>query len=187
MERQDIKKNWDELTEEERDVIRESWKHILPENFDVFCIGDWVFTEELDIPGNLYVSGYLDEEKAFMDISVLFDLIVDGFIQASEVNVGGNFIVGSVDPVDGLSVGGDCIVEDGFDSGDGYVIVEGNFFIGDDIWCGNVSVGKNFIVNGNVDSLSIDVKGLFECNDVNSNNEKICATDFVCRCYETIK
>ncbi len=34
------KKPWSELTEEERAAIRESWKHTLPEKFDVFCIGD---------------------------------------------------------------------------------------------------------------------------------------------------
>lgn len=187
MERQDQKKNWSELTEEEREVIRESWKHTLPENFDVFCIGDWDFTEELDIPGNLYVSGTLDEEDTFLNVSVLDDLIVDGCIQAGEVNVGGNFIVGHVFSVDSLSVGGDCIVEYGFDSGDGDVIVDGDFIVGKDIWTGDVSVIKNFIVSGKVDSLAINVKGLFDCNDVNSNDKEIRATDFICRCYETVK
>ena len=29
-------KPWEEMTEEERQAIRESWKHTLPKNFDVF-------------------------------------------------------------------------------------------------------------------------------------------------------
>lgn len=86
------KKPWSEMTEEEREAIRESWKHTLPEEFDVFCIGELKYSlldETPNIPGHLYVSGNVD----CYDINVAEDFTVDGDVYCAYVDVGGDFTV----------------------------------------------------------------------------------------------
>lgn len=103
MERQTeplTQKKWSELTEDERQAIQESWKHTLPEKFDVFFIGDMEYSlsaETPSFPGCIYVTGNV----SCNDINVGESSIIDGSVDCRKVNVGGNFIVdGFIDSFD---------------------------------------------------------------------------------------
>lgn len=150
------KKPWSEMTEEERETIRESWKHTLPEEFDVFCIGElkYVFCEETpSIPGRLYVSGYVD----CYDINVGEDFTVDGDVNCSDVDVGGDFAVdGDIDYCGDVDVGGDFTV-DGDVAHCGDVAVAGNFTVDGDIDCGDVNISGCFTHGGKISCTSLEV------------------------------
>lgn len=110
MERQ--KNPWEEMTEEERQAMRESWKYKLPEEFDVFCTKLFDYAKPIHIPGNLYVLG-----------ADLHDVIVDGdfFCDSTnavlgDVTVHGNFIVNSNVECWAAYVGKDFIVHGTVDS-----------------------------------------------------------------------
>lgn len=158
------KKPWSELTEEEREAIRESWKHTLPEEFDVFCIGKLKYSfckKTLKFPGRLYVRGNVD----CYDISVAEDFIVGDNVECGDVGVSGSITVYGNINCCAMSVVGD-------------VIVDG------DIDCYNISVDGDCIIRRNIDSHQINVGGLFDCYDVQSNGKEIHAADYVCRYYE---
>ncbi len=160
------KKPWEEMTEEERQVISESWKHTLPEEFDVFYIGDLVLKEDLNVPGNLYVSGNISEKYLSVDICVAGHFYVGGDIDAGNVTVAGDFIVeGNVDSI--------CDAN-----------IQGNFIaIGSNVNVCDVNVLGDFIV-WSIDSYAIDVDGILDCNDIDANAYEIHANDYVCRIYE---
>lgn len=162
MERQ--KKPWSELTEEERQEIRDSWKHTLPEEYDVFCIGDFTVSEDLTIPGNLYVGGNLDSHGH--NINVAKSLTVKLEVYTHNVTVGNNLIVyGDVE----------CF----------NVRVGGNFIVyADNIETLNIIVNGDVIVYGEINSTAIRIDNLLYCYDVYSNSCGISASDFACRCYE---
>lgn len=96
MERQ--KKPWEEMTEEERQAVRESWKHTLPEEYDIFFSNNFINPFfKLEVPGNVYAAGLLD----ISHLTVSGDIIVDGNIDCGDVTVKGSFIVkGEVDCLD---------------------------------------------------------------------------------------
>lgn len=105
----DQKKPWSELTEEEREAVRESWKHTLPEEFDVFCIGKLEYNLSdglLNIPGHLYVRGNVD---CFF-INVDENFTVDGNTGCLDVNVGATFTVNGDFSCNNVDVGGDCTI-----------------------------------------------------------------------------
>ena len=158
-------KPWEEMTEEERQVIRESWKHTLPEEYDVFCIGVMDVESDLNIPGNLYACG---------------------FLKVSYLVVGGAAIfAGYVDTADITVQGGPCICSGSVNALN--VSVSNGDFISD----GSIDVADITVQNGDcivhhkIDSCAINVNnGTLDCYDVDSNRCKIHATDYVCRYYE---
>lgn len=166
MERQ--KRPWEEMTEEERQAIRESWKHALPEEFDVFCIGDMIREEcegDLIIPGNFYVSGFLD---AF-NLTIGGSLIVDDSIDAGHITVqdgscicGGNVIAGNVS------------------------VSNGNFISNGDIDVQDINVrdGDCIIIDGIINSYAINVEGTLDCHDIESNGHKIHCLNYICQLWE---
>ena len=159
------KKSWAEMTEEERQAVRESWKQKLPEKYDVFCIGDFFPEKPVFIPGNLYVSGDVSETCAAISILISENFIVKGNVDAGTVSVGGHFIVdGSIDSCTDISVIGDFICDNDVDAMD-------------------ITVGGNFIVDGVVEGCAISVHKSFDCYDVGST-EDIYSTDYVCRTYK---
>ena len=106
-----------------------------------------------------------------IDITVNGHFIVCGNINArdldsGDVNVDGDFIVG-----------GDINIL-------GEVNVGGNFIVDGDVDVIDVTVLGDFIVRYNIDSCNIEVDGLLDCYDVESNGYEIRAADYVCRYYE---
>ena len=159
-------KPWEEMTEEERQAVRESWKHTLPDKFDVFCIGDWDDpVGNLNIPGNLYVSGFLDVYA----LIVVGSVIVNNYINALDINV----------------QGGSCICGRDVSACD-VSVSNGNFISDGSIDVADITVQNgDCIVHHKIDSCTINVNnGTLDCYDVDSNRCKIHATDYVCRYYE---
>lgn len=66
----------------------------------------------------------------------------------------------------------------------GKLTVNGNFISDGDISAAIINVHGDCIIRHYVDSLSIDVGGLFDCYDVDVNGHEIHAADYVCRYYE---
>ena len=166
MERQ--KKPWEEMTEEERQVVRESWKHTLPEEFDVFCIGDMIREEcegDLKVPGNLYISGFLDAFHLIVGGS----LIVNDSIDSGNITVkGGSFICG------GNIVAGDISVSNG------------DFISNGDIDVQDITVrdGNCIVLNGSINSYTINIDGTLDYYDIESNGHEIRAVSYICRFWE---
>lgn len=163
MERQ--KKPWSEMTEEERQEIRESWKHTLPKKFDVFCLENLTIPAHLEIPGNLYVYGDLKITNGH-DIDVLETLFVGHVIYSRGVTVGNDFIVYCDVDCSEVKVGGNFIV------------------YGDKVDTLAIVVNGDIIVDADINSTEISVNNLLDCHDVDSNYCGISAPDFVCRRYE---
>lgn len=183
MERQ--KKPWEEMTEEERQAVRESWKHTLPEEYDVFCFGGMVREKsegDLNIPGNLYVDGFLD----VFGLVVAGTVIVNDYINAANITVqGGSCICGGDVIASNVSISnGDFISDGDIDVAD-ITIQNGNFISDGNIDTYDITVQNgNCIVHHNINSWLVNVNGTLDCYDIESNGYKICATDFVCRCYK---
>lgn len=178
------KKPWSELTEEERQVIRESWKHELPEGYDVFCIGDFVSQENVEIPGNLYASGSIDVPE----LTVCGALIVGDDVYAGKVTVyntclvGGNFY-----SIDDVTIYGDFIVTKDVDTGK-VIIYNGSFISDRDIATFDITIHNgDCIVSNTIDSCTISVDGTLDCYDVETNGHEIHASDYVCRSCEEEK
>lgn len=162
------KKSWAEMTEEERQAVRESWKQKLPEKYDVFCIGDFFPEKPVFIPGNLYVSGNVSETCAAISILTSENFIVEGNIDAGRIAVGSHFIIGgSIDSCTDISVIGDFICDNSVDAMD-------------------ITVGGNFFVDGVVDGCAISVHKIFDCYDVKSRDDETYATDYVCHKYQEL-
>lgn len=155
------KKPWSELTEEEREATRESWKHTLPEEFDVFCLQPLLTTTALKIPGNFYAQGTVD----CYDVSIDGDCIVDGIADCYDISVCGDCIVGRSISNSNVNAGGNLIIGGNFDGFD-------------------VTVHGDCIVHHNINSCYIDVGGLLDCYDVDAIGHEIHAADYVCRRYE---
>ena len=103
------KKPWSELTEEERAAIRESWKHTLPEKFDVFYTGILVSVFEIEFPGNLYVKE--DVCIPLDSLTVCGHFISDGDIIVGKMSVQGDCIIRhTVESLERIDVAGllDC-------------------------------------------------------------------------------
>ena len=163
MERQ--KKPWEEMTEEERQVVRESWKHTLPDEFDVFCIGDMVREEsegDLNIPGNLYVSGSLD----------VFNLIVGG-----SVIVDDSIDAGHISVLEGSCICGENVIAGNVSVSNGDFISNGDIDVQDII----VRDGDCIVHNGFINSYTIRVEGTLDCCDVESNSHEIHALHYICQ------
>lgn len=161
------KKTWSEMTEEEQQAVRESWKHTLPEKFDVFCCKkDWEIKEDIHIPGNLYVKHNLTSQISSTQVHVDENFIIDGYCTVGAITVGKDFLAGN--DVDSLA----------------NVIVNGNFYITGFLNVYSLVVHGNCLVTESIDSLSIKVDGLFYCYDVNSHTFKIRASDYACELCE---
>ncbi|MGN1301113.1 MAG: hypothetical protein ACI4U9_01070, partial [Clostridia bacterium] len=117
------KKPWSEMTEEEREAIRESWKHTLPEEFDVFCLQPLLTTTALKIPGNFYAQGAVD----CYDVSIDGDCIVDSIVDCYDISVCGDCIVGVSISNSNVTVGGNLIIDGNFDGFD--VTVHGDCIV----------------------------------------------------------
>lgn len=144
-------KPWEELSEEERQKIRESWKVKLPEKFDVFCDGDWECDYDIVIPGDLYVKGNIDADA----ITVHGYACIGGSIYCTSILVGEN-----------LTVDDKVFVDDG-------AINVGNDFTvyGNTLDCYRIYVYGNVdIPYGNVTCLDIFIHGSFHLNGQIDNN-----------------
>lgn len=118
-------KPWSDMTNEERQVIRESWKHKLPDEYDVFCLHHY-FSVDTHIPGNFYVKG-----GVFSDcISVDENLYVDGYIDCIGMMVNGDLIANANLECWNIIVNGDLTVEQVVDA---HSVTVGGFFICEDI------------------------------------------------------
>lgn len=143
-------------------------RYTLPKEFDVFCIGDIVrgeFEGDLKIPGNLYVSGFLD----------VFGLTVDGSLTVDDFIDAGNITVN----------GGSCICGGNVTAGN-VSVSNGDFFSNGDIDTQDITVhnGDCIVLNGTINSFTIKVDGTLDSHDVDSNGREVHATDYVCRCLE---
>lgn len=104
------KKPWSELTEEERNAIRESWKHTLPEEFDVYCLGDYEINALINIHGNFYCTGDIIVKGFGSTMYIAGDCIADGDIDVWDMFIRGScFVRHNIDCCT-LDVGGflDC-------------------------------------------------------------------------------
>lgn len=188
-------KPWDELTEEERQVIRESWKHELPEEYDVYFFNGLSIDEDLHIPGNLYIRG----EVNCKDITVDGDLFIDGCIISGSIKVAGNFdcYFGYIYTTLGrIQVGGN-FTSHSIINGCGDIDVSGNFtaykavnchnivarrnlLAFDSIGCNDIFVFGNGIIHGDIDCLTAIVVGDFIVDEfVNSHTVDVGGL-FVC-------
>ena len=141
--------------------------HVLPKEFDVFCIGDMVRDEsegDLKIPGNLYVSGVLN----------VFNLIVDGTAIIDDCN----------DAADIIVQGGSCICG-GDVIANKVSVFNGSFISAGDVDTLDITIHNgDCIVHNSIDSYTINADGTLDCYDVNPNGHKVYAADYVCRYYE---
>lgn len=80
------KKPWEEMTPEEQQQIKESWKVELPEQFDVCCNSNFIGEGNIHIPGRFYVQG-----NCYYDGKIIIDedFIVDGNTECFHINVEG--------------------------------------------------------------------------------------------------
>ena len=170
-------KPWEELSEEERQEIRESWKVKLPEKFDVFCDGCLVLDEfnDFHFPGNVYLN-----RGDFISCNIIVDgdFYVDGSVDAYDIDVGGDFTVaGYVDAVV-INVMGDFTTHDYVQCK--CINVTGNFIAGSNVAISStdspdyINVGGNFTILGDLNSKDIYVYGDFtfdgsniDCHNMN--------------------
>jgi len=92
-------KPWDELSPSGKRHRKESWKHKLPKEYDVFCMGDFPINKfavdaarcekEFIFPGTLYVKGDI---IGLCHVTINGDCYVDGnFVLDGNITVNGNF------------------------------------------------------------------------------------------------
>lgn len=65
-----------------------------------------------------------------------------------------------------------------------HMTIHGNFFADDYVECGDLTVDGSCITQNQIDCLIVHVGELLDCNDIQSWEENIHATDYVCRLYE---
>lgn len=143
-------------------------KYTLPKEFDVFCIGDMIRDEsegELNIPGNLYVSGFLNVFNLVVGGSVIVDDSIDAghiTVQEGSCICGGNVVAGNVSVSNGDFISnGDIDVQDI-----------------------NVRDGDCIVHNGFINSYTINVEGTLDCCGIESNGYKIHSLNYICRLWE---
>ena len=158
------KKPWEELSEEEKQEIRESWKVKLPDKFDIFCEGDLILDDfsSIHFPGNVYVS---HGDFVSRNIVVDGDFYVDGSVDAYDIDVGGDFTVNSYVDAFVINVTGDFIAHDYVQyecvNVTGNFIVDGNVAVSGTDIPDHINVGGNFTIAGDIDSKDIYVYGDF--------------------------
>lgn len=167
------KNTWSNKTAEERQKIRETWKESLPEEFDVFCIGNFSSDinslSEIIIPGRLYVSGNV---KCKNSLVVDEDCTIDGNINCFDINVGGNLFIEGYAKTDDILVRG---VTDIY----GYIISDTidtleDFTAYADVTCGMIKCKGSLTVHGDLDSSSkVKIEGDLEVNG------DVCSADTV--------
>lgn len=185
-------KPWEELSEEERQKIRESWKVKLPDEFDVFCLYNLEFDskEDFHVPGNVYVGGnfFLFQKSTSCNTIIDGDFIVDGSVYAFDINVSGDFIVsdsifagctkvngnlisgGLIESLGGIHVSGDLYVSNCIFMVKSYIrsdeiSVLGDFTIDGNLNCYDVFIYNNFTFNGRrINCANMRVYGSFTIN-----------------------
>lgn len=146
-------KSWSDLTEEEQQAIRDSWKNTLsPEEF-YYVMEDLEYADMLKFRGNLCVIGSL----SCYSCSIEGSLVVYGDIDSY-----------------GLEITGSFIVDGEIYSDDNDIRVLGDFAVNGDLKeCGDINIDGSFTVRGNVDCYDINVlkdvtiDGNVKCSEFN--------------------
>ena len=104
-------KSWADMSEDERQAVKESWKVKLPDEFDVFCEGNMRLDQNTFIPGNMYVHGNI----LACNIGVAEHLYVTGNVYCNDISASaGITIKGNVDCYD-IFLNGDLAISGNID------------------------------------------------------------------------